>query len=155
MATTEYGVNAIKLLSNVPSEKANVGEQGGVKKVIYDSFTSTGAITISSVLNMGGLIPAGARILDVKIVSTDLGTAGDLDVGWAAGANGDEAASADGFFADIDVNAAAASYSMFEDNSSATGMGKKFTEAVQPVISFPEATTAAGTIQMWIEYVLD
>jgi hypothetical protein len=155
MATTEYGVNAINILSDVPSEKANVGEQGGGVKVIYDSFTSTGAIAVSSILYMGGKIPAGARVLDVKIVSTDLGTTGDLDVGWAASADGVEAASADGFFADIDVNAAAASYSMFEDNGAAAGMGKKFTASVQPVISFPEATTAAGTIKMIIEYILD
>jgi len=155
MATTEYGVNALKILSNNPAEKANVGEVGGRLRVIYDSFTSTGVITIGSVVNMGGKIPAGARVLDVKIVSTELGTAGDLDVGWAVSADGVESASADGFFADIDVNAAAVSYSMFEDSSASAGMGKKFASAVQPVVSFPEASTAAGTVTMIIEYVVD
>ena len=155
MATTEYGANALKILSDNPADKAGVGEQGGRVRVIYDSFTSTGAITINSVINMGGLIPKGARILDAKLIASDLGTAGDLDFGWAVSADAVETASADGFLADVDVNAAAASYSMFEDNSTGSGMGKKFAAAVQPVVSVPEATTAAGTIQMIIEYILD
>lgn len=152
---TVFGVNATKVLSNNPSEKAGVGEQGGRLRVIYDSYAPAGALALNDVIKMGGLIPAGARVLDAKLQFSDLGTTGDVHLGWEASADAVEAADADGFLVDADVNAAAGSVSMLEDQSTVAGMGKKFAAPVQPIITVSEATTAAGTIRMILEYVID
>lgn len=154
--TDFHGVNATKLLVNVPSDKAAVGERNGRKRYIYDSFTFDAIIDTTDRLLVGAKIPAGARVTDVKLQHPDMGTTGDFNIGWLASDDGVEVADADGFGAAVDVNAAAGSYSMFEDQPQAGGMYKKFTREVQPLIVPSEITTAtSGTIDIEIEYVVD
>ena len=155
MATLK-GVNKTKI-DAVPAQLAEQGEQGGVKKVIYDTYELTADTTGGTdTLEMGGLIPAGARVLDVKLLFDDLdGSGGTLDVGWKASADAVETADADGFFANVDVTSAG-TVSMFEDQSTVAGMFKKFSSAVQPVIAFDgDCDATSGTITMVVEYVVE
>ena len=104
-------------------------------------------------------IPKGAKVIDVALTTAKMGTAGDLDIGWAASAeldeNGDaiEAASADGFFADTDVNAAAVERR--KAAVSAAGVLKRFDAAVDVEITVPEATTAGGDVTLECWYIID
>ena len=154
--TIFYGDNADKLLVDAPRNLLDAGEGGGKIKVLLDSRTFTAVITTTDSLRMGGPLPEGATVLDVILQHPDLGTTGDFNIGWEASADGGEAADADGFGAAVDVNAAAGSYSMREDQPQAAGMYKKFTEPVQPVIEPSENTTAtSGTIDLAIYYIVD
>lgn len=157
-----YGVNNTKLTQDAPKGKAGVGETAGRVRMLYDKYTFTAALTTSDALAMCGLIPKGARILNVFIKSSDLGTTGDINVGWLAseetsGGSAVEAADADGFFAALDVNAAALSADLINSSfRNLDGFMKKFTAAVQPVIVPSENTTAtSGSIEMAILYVVD
>lgn len=148
MATTEYGVNYTNANVTVPAVKIPVGEQAATVKWAFDTFTSTGVITVNSVLKMMK-IPKGCRVLDVVVSSTDLGTTGILDIGWAA--NGVDAADADGFLASVDVKSAANTVSMVEQ-ADMPGLFKEFGAETQIQIAFQEATTAAGTIKLGVMY---
>jgi len=156
---TLYGVNADKALVDVPSAKAGVGEQGGRVRCIYDTYELTADMSVADVILMGGLIPKGARVLNVHLFFDALG-AGTLDVGWQAsaelsGGSAVEAASADGF-----IDGAAVTNqgheSMQEDHFAEAGMFKKFDAAVQPAVTVATDTSAtSGTIGLYIQYVLD
>ena len=148
------GVNATKILSSNPSDKAGIGEQGGRLRVIYDTYEVLADMAADDTIQMGGLIPAGARVIDVHLFYDAL-TAGTLDVGWEASSNGVEAASADGF-----VDGAAVTsqghVSLQEDHFAEAGMFKKFAAAVQPIVKVATDTEAtSGTISLAIMYILD
>src|SRR5687767_9212043 len=101
MATIK-GVNRTYLTSTPPS-KVPAGEAGGRVRVIYDTYEITADVASGDVLEMGSLIPQGARVLDVVLGADDLdASGGTLDVGWAAGASGAEVADPDGFLANAD-----------------------------------------------------
>lgn len=151
---TLYGVNADKILVDVPSAKPGVGEQGGNLRVIYDTYELTADMSANDVILMGGKLPAGARVHDVHLFFDALG-AGTLDVGWQASVDGGESADADGF-----INGAAVTSqgheSMQEDHFAEAGMFKSFSEAVQPAITVATDTSASsGTISLAIWYTLD
>jgi hypothetical protein len=151
---TNYGVNADLILVDNPSQKPGVGEQGGVMKVIYDTFELTADLAAADTIEMGGLIPAGARIMDVHLFHDALG-AGTLDVGWKASADGVEAAVVDGFVDGAAVTSQGHA-SLQEDHFAEAGMFKKFAAPVQPVVTVATDTSAtSGTISLAIFYVLD
>lgn len=144
------GVNATSLAA-VPVVKLDVTDQHGRLRVSYDEYTPAGAITLNDTIVMG-LLPPGARVHEVMIDSTDLGTAGVLSVGWKA--NGVDAVNAAGFIASVDVNAAAINKSM-SDTQGVAGQFKKFTVATQVIVTATTATTATGTIKLATYYTLD
>ena len=151
---TNYGVNADLILVDNPSQKSAAGELGGKMKVIYDTFELTADLAADDTIEMGGLIPAGARIMDVHLFHDALG-AGTLDVGWKASADGVETAVADGF-----VDGAAVTsqghVSLQEDHFAEAGMFKRFSAEVQPVVKVATDTSAtSGTIGLAILYLLD
>lgn len=157
-----YGANATKLLVNNPPQKCGIGEANGVLRMLYDEYDFSAIIATTDALYMGSLIPKGARILDVVVKCTDLGTTGDINVGWAASAElaagvAVEAASATGFFAALDVNIAENGYGLVENSfGSNAGLLKKFAAAVQMVVVPSEITTAtSGKIQIAVTYVID
>lgn len=149
-----YGANYTKTDINVPSEKINDGEFGGQVKIAYDSYSFGAAITTADALYMMKL-PAGALVLDVIVKCDDLGTTGDFNIGWQAGAGGLEVADADGFFAALDVNAAAITVRASDVVAPSAGLLKRFAEEVQVVVVPSENTTAtSGSIQIAVEYVI-
>jgi hypothetical protein len=146
--------------------RAEQGEGTGHKKVIYDTYELAADAASADVIQLGSKIPANARILDVTLFFDDLGTGSSatVDVGWQASPSRrlggttviNEAADADGFMADVNVWSASTSQSMQGDQPTRPGNFKKFTDQVQPAVTFdgePDATT--GTVTLLIEYVVE
>jgi hypothetical protein len=153
-----YGVNATKIAAS-PQQLAEQGEQSGHVKVIFDQYTLTATKAQNDVIKLGGLIPAGARVIDVILnLSASLDAAGGtLEVGWAASADAAEAADDDGFMDAVDATAAA-TFLMSDDEGTRPGMFKKFTAPVQPQIKVSHAgglDATSGTISLCIKYVVE
>jgi hypothetical protein len=163
---TLYGVNADRILVDKPASHPKKGEQGGVVRMIRDEFElSADLVGGTDIILMGGLLPKGAKIVDVHLYADDLDAAGGtLDMGWQASAELDstgaavEAADVDGLFDELDV-ATAADCAKATDQAAAQlakWMEKEFTADVQLVVS-PSADTDAvvGTILVNVYYILD
>ena len=153
---SKYGVNATKWRA-APMQVAEQGQQGGNLKECYDKYTLTADLASGDVIHMGK-IPKGARVIDVRLVSADLDaqSAGTLDIGWAASADGVEAVDADGFLADVDVNTAAIAISMFTSQSTRPGFQKTFAAEVQATVTIDGETDAtSGSIHLEVLYFID
>lgn len=155
---TKLGVNATKI-ANSPADLVEQGEQTGRMKVHYDQFTLTADLAANDVIKMGGLLPAGARVIGANMDSPDLdsASAGALQFGWAASADGVEAAVADGFITSMDVHTAGNTSSLSGLlQSAAAGKYKRFSSPVQPQVKISGETDATtGTIRCHIAYVID
>ncbi len=137
---TVYGVNATLISNTVPAGKAGVGEQGGNVKLIYDKYTFVADQTDGDLLYMGGLIPKGARVIDVMVKFGDMGagSSGVIDIGWLASSDADIIKMSDNL-----------------TGATAAGMGKKFAAAVQPVITLTTDVSLLVDIELFITYVID
>lgn len=153
-----YGANYTNEFRNVPSQKANVGDISGRKRVLIDQYVA-GALSNGDIIFLGKL-PKGAKILNAYLSHDDLGSTGTAKLGWAASAEKDstgtvlEAANDSGLIASIDLNAAANVPFMLE-NAPTTGMFKEFTAEVDIILTLTAATTVGGTINSCVEYVID
>jgi hypothetical protein len=155
---TKLGVNATKIAASIP-QLAEQGEQKGRVKVLYDEYALTADLAVNDVIKMGGLLPAGARVMEVVCDSPDLdsASAGALTVGWAASADAVEAADDDGFLTTIDVHTAGKTLSMSSLLcSAAPGKFKKFASPVQVQVKVSGETDAtSGTIRCAVFYIVD
>jgi hypothetical protein len=158
-AATVYGVGATKIAADGLSEQ---GEQTGHLKMLYDTYELAADTTSGDVIRMGGKIPKGARIVDVKLIHDDLGTGSPtVDVGWLASADAVEGASAIGFMDEADVGDVDIDSMLIDEATNAvgamtTGIGKKFSAAVQPVIKTSvDLDATSGTISLMILYVTE
>ena len=132
------------LLTNKPTERADVTEMHGRVRTSYDSKTLTSELAIGDKLEMGNL-PRGAKLLGVKIKHDDLGTTGILKL------------SADGndLVTGIDVKAAADVKDL--PSAFADDLPKDIVNDGPMTLEATEATDA-GTgkvIELWAEYVVD
>lgn len=159
-----FGDNATLAESNVPSEKINVNAAKGRLRVIYDEITLAAELTAADTIEMGAKLPKGAKIYNAFVISPQLGSGGgngELDLGWKASADGNEAADADGIFDGIEVGSAVARVDAFSDTAAGdaiTGIiGKEFAGEVQLQFTANETTDAGigDTIKMWVYYALD
>lgn len=151
-----YGVNET-LRRSVPSSKIPEGEQAGRLRVAYDTYELVADVASGDVLYLSK-IPKGARVIQVLVGTDDLdGSGGTLDIGWAASADGVEAADPDGFLANIDVATAADNFDMLSNKAGPIdGVFKKFASEVQLTVTFDGDTDAtSGTISVVVQYVLD
>jgi hypothetical protein len=149
-----FGDNATLAQSNVPSEKIRVSDQHGRMRIAHDKITFAAELTTSDVLKLMKL-PAGAKIYDVEINTDDLGTTGIFDVGWAASAEGGEAADPNGLYAALDV--ATAANARLKMVNSVAGYLKRFTEEVEIQV-VPSTSTDAATgndLNLTVWYVVD
>lgn len=152
---TYYGVNYTKAFVNVPSDKVDVSAWGGRLRLNYDTYAPAGAIALNEKIYLGKL-PKGAKIAEVVLAVTDLGSAGVFDVGYEYNAVGDSALvdDPDAFLASVDVNAAADTVSMSVQNN-LVGFGYETLGEADIIITATTATTAAGTIKLAVYYTLD
>lgn len=154
-----YGVNHTANYITVPSQKALVGDLGGRVRCLVDQYVAAGVITSGDVLNLGKL-PKGAKVVNGLLSHDDLGTTGTGKLGWGASLELDsagvtvEAADDDGFIASIDFNAAANVPFMWE-NAPTPGMFKELAGEVPVQLTFTASTTAGGTINSCIFYIVD
>lgn len=149
-----YGNNYKLAYVDVPAKQIGVGEQAGRKRILFDSHTFAAAVNpIADVIKIGKL-PKGARVLEAVVSSQSLGTTGILNLGWAASADGLEAASAAGFITGADAGGQAVKALMA---AGAAGLGKKFAAEVDVQLVLTEATDGAlgDSVSVWIEYILD
>jgi len=155
---TKLGTNATKIAA-VPAQLAEQGETRGRMLVHYDEFQFTADLAANDIIVMGGLLPAGARILDVVLDSSDLDTssAGALISGWAASADAVEVADDNGFLTTVDVHTAGKAQSMSALLfSNCPGKFKRFASAVQPqIVISGETDSTTGIIKQAIYYVVD
>lgn len=164
---TVLGVNET-LRTNVPSSKIPSGEGYGVKRVMYDSYSYATNSTLSDVIKFG-FLPKGARVINAYVKTNDWGSAGKIDLGWAASAELDsagsavEAASSTGFFSALSVQstggqAVDAKLGPAVDGVAApAGILKSFNAAVQIQAVVNEASNVGtgATIAVVIEYVVE
>ncbi len=108
---TVSGVNYALRVANPPS-LIPANENYGRLRVLYDYYDKAAAdeFGTSGLIRMF-LIPKGAKLIESLLCSTDMGTTGLVDVGWAASAelSGGVAivlADADGIFAQADLKTA-------------------------------------------------
>lgn len=142
-----------------PSVKLGIGDYKGTVRRMYFDYTITAVPTNGDVIKLGKL-PAGARVYDACLSFPDLGTAGTLELGWAASTDAVEAASASGLLSTVDVNSAAASRTIIGLNgatgAAVAGLMKKFSSEVDIQIAVTAAwTVTSGTIKGFVEYVLE
>lgn len=150
MFATIYGENAQKRLSDVPSQKIAVSDQGGRKRVARDRKVLTAVLAAADIIVMGKL-PAGARVHGWRMAVKTVSGAGTAHLGWSAGPTGVEVGDPDGFEASVDLTAQAIS----REDAAAPGHDKKFLEDVDIIITGVIASTAAGDISVEVEYSLD
>lgn len=129
---------------DVPSNKISPGDVSGVVKFAYFSVALAGAVALNEVIKLVRL-PKNSKLIFFRIVNTDLGSAGDLNIGWSASADGVQTASADGIVAALDVNAAAGANNYW--------LSQEFAGEVDIQCAASEATTAAGTLSGYLMYV--
>jgi hypothetical protein len=145
---------------DVPSNKIKRGDQSGEVKHLFFDYQVTAAPANGDVLKLGKL-PKGARVVEACLSFPDLGTAGSLNMGWAASAElivdsvtPVEAADADGFLAAVDV-ATAADTVLMSSGANLAGLGKAFDAEVDVQIDIATAWTAtSGTIKGYLTYVV-
>lgn len=145
----------------VPSSKIAPGDSNSSIMFKYFEYTFTAAPATNDIIKLFKL-PKNTRVLDFEMSFPDLGTTGVLDVGWAASAELTvgtttpvEAADADGFLVDVDVNTAAAIVNMADVTGAAVpGYLKEFGAEVDVQIDVNTTwTVASGTIKGYIKYV--
>lgn len=153
--STLYGNQYQDAFVTVPSKKIKGKDLGSEIRRIYFDFTVTAAPTAGDVIKLAKL-PKGARVHNAGLQFPDLGATGVLNLGWAAGASGLEAANASGLLSAVDVATAADAVSMqiqMEAGGALAGYMKEFAEEVEVQIDVATAwTVAAGTIKGFIEY---
>ncbi len=159
---TLYGNEYAAAFVTKPSTKVDVGGIKGAVMRMYFEYTITAAPSNADVIKMGK-IPLGARVYGAGLKFTDLGTAGTLELGYAASATGAqgtaEAADDNAFLASVDVNTAADFVTMDQQQEAGGALAghlKKFTAEVDVEILVTAAwTVTTGTIKGYIDYVVD
>lgn len=157
----------IDLVDAVPSKASAYPVQGVFPRTISDTVETPAILNIGDKV-LVARIPVDALLLDVTIAFDDLGTSGDLDLGFYQGTlqNGDDGAvlDADALSADIDVNAAALPptdyrYDVLDINTIKQPVWDLATLTEKPeypfidiVLTATEATTAIGTISCKVTY---
>jgi hypothetical protein len=138
-----------------PSVKAGVGEELTSSKFSYDAYTVAVALNDADTVTFMK-IPKGARVLNVELLTPDLGGTGTIDLGWAVSADGVEAADDDGFGVQIDVSQVGGIHYRLSDQSGLPGAFKKFDAEVEVVATVEDANlvNTGGKIEVLIEYVM-
>lgn len=139
--------------------KSKLGPESrdGKERRIFASATLSSELAIGETIKFAKL-PANAVITEAKL-SCDAGAGlGVLDLGWAAGTEGLEAASVDGL-----LSGATEVSILSQDMASvvaapAAGFQKKFTESVDIQLEATTATTASAAgkkYQLELRYILE
>jgi hypothetical protein len=150
---TLYGENASKRLELEPSEKVKVKEEHGRRRVSYDMATVPNGSNIADECILAK-IPLGAKVYDVRVVTTASGSAGNIKLGWTASADGTEAKDDDGFL-DGTVALDDDTGSMWQSPALA-GFLKEFDAEVSVLATIDgAAATADAVVHVMVEYVID
>lgn len=142
----------------VPYTPYGPGGRFGRLRCLYDQYDlgdDAALLATADTLYMAK-IPNGMRVIECWLKFGDLGTTGQIDVGWAASSDAVEAADATGFFSNINVESAADVLLSSQDDAAPVGIMKKFAAEVNVVIAIDTATTAVdGNIDLAIMGIID
>lgn len=146
--TTVSGVN-YALRNAVPPSLIPANENYGRLRVLYDYYDKSASdeFGTSGLIRMF-LIPKGAKLVDSIFTTTDLGTTGVVDIGWAASDElsagvAVELADADGIFAAADCKTS--TVVAVHMTGLTPGMNKTFSAAVEVQVDFTEASNSSAT----------
>lgn len=152
---TLYGSNFQAARVDEPSSKISVKEQHGRVRRLFDSITLSGELALNDVIK-GGVLPAGAKVIDARIIVPQDSAGGQLDMGWAS--NGTDAADQDGLFAgatEVDFGAGAIDAKML---GTAAGYNKEFAivETEIELTCIEASTDSSGNEIKWeVYYIVD
>lgn len=153
---TLYGDQYSDAYVEKPSTKWSNGDFNGGLKFNYFEYTITAAPTNADIIKVCK-IPKGARVMGAGLKFTDLGTAGTLELGYAADADAVETADDNAFLASVDVNTAGDFVTMDQQQEAGgtlAGHLKKFSAECDVQILVTAAwTVTSGTIKGYIAYV--
>lgn len=146
-----------------PADILTPGDVSGQVKFMFFDFTVPSVAPSNADIYKLGVIPKGARVLEACLSFPDLGSAGTVELGWAASAELDgpnglsgsaiEAADDNGFLASVDVNSAADTVLMTAQNNM-PGLLKRFSASVVLQLLLTAAWTAtSGSVKGYIKYV--
>lgn len=155
--TVLLGANYTDRFSDLPAELPKANSWGGRVRCMSDSYAA-GVLSVGDKIKMGRL-PKGARIVEAIFACTDLGTTGQVDLGYQYvkedGSNDSDYVSDDNAFLNaVDVNAKADSFSM-SDQDNMVGFLLELSSQADVEVTVDTATDAAGTIKVAVFYVLD
>ena len=166
MATTKAA--NITLMDATPGSPAPAGLQGAPVRVIMDTIATAAVVAVDDVILLAR-VPARAYLKSVKLAIDDLGTTGDLDIGFYAGTGTGGTAGAvldrNALASAVDVNAAATAlteyrFNLLDKNTIRQPVWDLATLSAAPdydyidiAITPTEATTAAGDITIIVEYM--
>ena len=146
--TTVKGTNRT-LKENVPAEQPPSSEHYGRLRILWDKYVlATGDNFGTSGLIRLYNIPKKAKLHDAIFMTSDLGTTGVVDIGWAASSELDAgsavvAADADGIFAAADCKTGTPV--AIHMTGLTPGFGKTFEAEVEVQIDFTEASDGSGS----------
>ena len=136
-----------------PSEKIQMGEKAGRKRLLLDRRVLDAAYQVGDKV-ICGFIPADSIVTDAKVkINKSLGATGIFDLGFAA--NGVDAADADAFVVAAD---AGGKTELKRAGELSVGIHKRFTEETQVELICTEVmdgTVLDGIVTIEIEYVND
>ena len=150
---TYYGNQYQDAYVDVPSDKIRPGDVGGEVKFMFFDFTVPSTAPSNNDIFKLGKIQKGARVIEAALSFPDLGTAGVVELGWAADAAGVETADDNGFLASVDVNTAADTVKMSDNLANGAGFCKLFSATCDLELKVTTAWTAvAGTVKGYLAY---
>lgn len=138
---------------DVPSDFIRSGDVSGEVKFMFFDFTVPGTVPTNGDIYKLGKIPKGARVIEAVLSFPDLGTAGTLDLGWAADAAAVETADDNGFLASVDVNTAADTIKMSDNLANGAGLCKLFSAECDLELKVTTTWTAtSGVVKGYLLY---
>lgn len=138
---------------DVPSDFIRSGDVSGEVKFMFFDFTVPGTAPTNGDKYKLGKIPKGARVIEAALSFPDLGTAGTLELGWAADAGAVETADDNGFLASVDVATAADTIKMSDNLANAAGFCKLFSaECDLELLVTTTWTATSGTVKGYLLY---
>ena len=160
--TTYNGVGAANLAGSIVAF-AEEGQQKGRKYIHYDTFVLTADLAANDIINMGGLLPANAKVIGASLEFGALGGSCALQYGNAASAQLNssgaavEAASSSGFVGSTVASSAGAADISAVTVATVAQKYHAFTAAVQPQLKCTVASSGATgkTIYAILEYIVD
>jgi hypothetical protein len=159
--STLYGVQATKLAAT-PLQLAEQGYQKGKVHCLRDKYTLLADLAQNDVINMGGKLPQGARIIMAVMRAGALGGSCTLDLGWAAGLAADgvtvgEAASAAAIFSALPATTAANTVSVGSSYEGTAFIDKVMAADVQLKVTAHAASSGATaqTVAVDVFYTVD
>ena len=156
MATAYSGVNYAKTQTSPPTQ-IDAGQYNEPTLHILDQFVLTADLSAGDTILVGGVIPAGAVLLDCRILSGAMGGSSSINVGYLVsataltGAPATQAVDLTAFFSAL-PNSSATYASAFGSGY----VGDYYTQAqltaqVQPVITCAVATSGATGKTIYID----